>query len=102
MASGKTTIAEMILSLDGNPLTIQECMKNLSDTNAEILVIESDEDYENEDVFKAIDIMFNDLYYGYDKISKDCEYSDCVSKLDEHKYWLRVEGKYKNKKRMID
>ena len=93
-------IAEMLLSIGHNPLTLQEAITLLSDLNTHILVIESQEDYESDKVFKALDIMFNDLYTMYTDISNECEYSECVSKFDEHKYWLRVEGKYKNKKRL--
>ena len=95
-------IGEMLLSLEQDPLTLQECMELLSNHESDFLVIESTRDYEGEDVFKAIQIMFNDLYVMYTSITSECELGDCVSKLDEHKYWLRVECYYKNMKRMKD
>lgn len=95
-------VAEMILSMGGDPLTVQESMQLLSEHAANIPIVESHTNYECEDAFKAIDVMFESLYTMYTNITNECECGDCVSKLDEHKYWLRVEGKYKNKKRMID
>lgn len=97
-------VAEMILSLNGNPLTIQECIDVITHLDKEILVLESDEDYDNEKAFKAIAIMFESLYDMYTHISRSMseDLSECAGKLDEHKYWLRIEGKYKNKKRMKD
>lgn len=93
-------IAEMILSMGNNPLTIQECMELLDQCDSHVLIIESTEDYDTEKVYKALEIMFNDLYTLYNDISNDCDCSECNSKFDEHKYWLRVESKYKNVKRM--
>lgn len=93
-------IGEMILSMDGNPLTLQECIDIVTQLDQHILIIESGEDYDSTRVYNALDIMFTDLYNLYTEISKDCEFTDCTSVLDEHKYWLRIEGKYKNKKRM--
>lgn len=94
-------IAEMILSMGHNPLTLQESISLLDNLDTHILMVESHEDYECKEVFKAVDIMFTDLYTMYDSISRDMG-GDCGSKLDEHKYWLRIEGMYKNKKRLID
>ena len=93
-------IAEMLLSIGGNPLTIQECMNVLVPSDKHILLIESKANYTSDEAYKALDIMFNDLYNIYSEITSTCEYTDCASKLDEHKYWLRVEGLYKNKKRL--
>lgn len=95
-------IGEMLLSMGNNPLTLQESITLLTNLDSHILVVESHENYNCEEVFKAVDIMFEDLYTMYTNISEDCDYSDCASKLDEHKYWLRIEGKYKNKKRLYD
>ena len=95
-------IAEMLLSMGHSPLTLQEAISLLTNLDSHILIVESDEDYKCKEVFKAVDIMFNDLYIMYTDISKECDYGDCVSKLDEHKYWLRIEGMYKNKKRLDD
>ena len=95
-------IAEILLSMGNNPLTLQEAISLLDGLDRHILMVESHEDYECKEVFKAVDIMFTDLYTMYTEISKECEYSECVSTFDEHKYWLRIEGKYKNKKRLTD
>ena len=98
-------IAEMLLSFDSYPLTLQECLDLLSKDSDDVLVVESDEDYDSEEVFKAIGIMFDGLYNLYTEIRQDKstdEYSECGGKLDEHKYWLRLENNYKNKRRMKD
>ena len=93
-------IAEMIMSLDGSPLTLQESIELLSKTDAHVLIIESKDNYNDSEVSKALDIIFDDLYNIYTEIISTCEYSECASKLDEHKYWLRLTGKYKIKRRL--
>lgn len=94
-------IAEMLLSMGSNPLTMSEITSMLSSSDCRILTVESDSDYKSKEVFNAIDMMFGELWIIYNDISKDCP-SDCVSKLDEHRYWLRVECQYKNRRRIDD
>lgn len=95
-------IAEILLSMGNNPLTLQEAFSLLENLDTHILIVESTENYKCKEVFNAIDIMFNDLYKVYTQVSEECEYSDIKSKFDEHQYWLRIEAMYKNKKRLDD
>lgn len=95
-------IAEIMLSIDINPLTMDEAIQVLNNNEKTFLLVESNHDYDYKEAFKAIDVMFTDLYTQYCIVSRAGEFSDISSKLDEHKYWLRIEGFYKNKKRLDD
>jgi len=95
-------VAEMILSFNTNPFTLEECMDCLKKSNKQVLVIESDADFTKENVFNAIKIMFDDLCEIYTDIHKEYEGTPCpsFSKLDEHRYWLLIENNYKNERRL--
>ena len=88
-------IAELMLSTGINPLTLQECLELISNNDEHHLLIESTENYDANKVYDALLYMISDLFTVYNKVSEECIYSECNSKLDEHKYWLRIEWKYK-------
>ena len=94
-------IAEMLLSLGGNPLTLQEVIELVTMSDRKILYSASSDNYTADNVYHSIRIMFEELYYRYSDISKNCEFGECVSKMDEHKYWLRIESRYKNIRRLL-
>lgn len=92
-------VAEMILSLDGLPLTFEECVSN--DSIQRVMFVEPNKTYTNKEVYKQICNIFTELYRIYSEATVKCNIGDCASKLDEHRYWLRIEGGYKNKNRML-
>lgn len=96
-------IAEMMLSLGENPMTLQECIETLDSSNKKFITVESSKDYDSEDIHHAIDVIFESIMNIYDELAEKSEIpSDCISKLDEHRYWFRIEKNYKNKRRCKD
>lgn len=95
-------IGEMLLVNGENPLGLDECLKILTDDDTHFLILNSNEDYDCEKALNALNMMFNTLLELYDELTDDDDISsDCISKLDEHKYWIRIENNYKNKRRMM-
>ena len=95
-------IGEMMLSLNCNPLALSDCIHILENDEEYFLMLDPSEDYDMEDALSAMDKMFTDMMVMYMTLYKEVELpDDCKSKLDEHRYWFRIENSYKNKRRMI-
>lgn len=95
-------IGEILIANNENPLGLDECLKQLTDDDNHFLMLNASEDYDCDKALNALNMMFNTLIAIYDELTKkDDISSDIVSKLDEHRYWFRIENNYKNKRRMM-
>jgi len=94
-------VAEVMLSVGMNPLCLQGCIDQLVRSGTEFVVLDPVDDYDPKKAFEITNTMLTKLMDVYCEVCKNDIPSDIISKLDEHKYWLRIEAFYKNGRRLM-
>lgn len=92
-------VAELAMELGQDPISFNEIHSLCGSLEENVLICNGNTNYSSIDALKLVDNMFNQLL----TVIENCQQgspSDVQSELDDIKQYLRLEGKYKNKRRL--
>ena len=96
------SVAEKLIMLEQNPLSICDCVGILSqDNHHHYLQLDPNETYCNIEAYRAIEVMFTDIMSAYNavlfKVTMD---PGMKSSMESELEWFELECRYKNKQRL--
>ena len=95
-------IAEIMLMMGTNPLSIQDCLK-IAEDDSDIthIIIDPNSDYDAEECINHVKTMFDTLMNVYENVCDEDDIpNDIIATFDNHVGWIRLENKYKNVQRL--
>lgn len=95
------SIAEKIIILGGVPMSLEECIETVNNSDREYITISPEADYGRHEAFKGIQIILSDIIKEYNEVlDNDDLPKGMTSSLESDLEWLELECDYKNKKRL--
>lgn len=93
------SVAELALELDVNPASFSEAFAILQSLEEDVIICKGTEDYNPKEALLITGKMFEHLL----RVVESCQEglpTDVQGSLDDIKQYLRLEGRYKNKRRI--
>lgn len=95
------SIAEKLLILGENPLSLEECTSYIHDQEYEYVGLAPDAEYGRHEAYVGINHMLKDVINAYNSVLDNLELPKGMkSSLESDLEWLELECDYKTKKRL--